>query len=79
MGGASNGLQKQIPELDQLVNKFNNSLAIQNMGMYAAGGGTQSFVGASNNSKSRNMNPGTFKTAITIGSTKGAIKNMPSN
>jgi hypothetical protein len=57
------------------LNKFNNSLAIQNMATYSIGStssGTGSIVGTS--AKSRNINPGTFKTAVSIGgnSTKGA-------
>ena len=43
----TSGFHKQIPELDQLVNKFNNSLAIQNMGAYV---GTQQYI--ANNNKS---------------------------
>ena len=53
------------------MNKFNNSIAIQNIGVY--GGGAQSFVG---NHKSRNVNPGTFKTTASIGSTKGIGRSM---
>ena len=41
------------------------------MGAYV---GTQTFI--ANNPKSRNVNPGTFKTAVSIGSTKGVGKNL---
>ena len=47
------------------MNKFNNSLAIQNMGVYSGAIG----LGAAN-SKSRNANMGSFKTTASIGSTK---------
>lgn len=65
-GGTVIGVRnKQHPEVDQLMNKFNNSLAIQNMGVYS---GAIGLVGT--NSKSRNANMGSFKTTASIGSTK---------
>jgi hypothetical protein len=64
MGMTSMG--KQATEMDFIMSKFNNSLAIQNIGSYAAVTG---LVGTS--SKSRNVNTGSFKTTASIGSTKG--------
>jgi hypothetical protein len=70
MVGALGGIAKQRPEIDNMMSKFNNSLAIQNIG---------SYLGASHgNPKSRNVQ-GSFKTTASIGSTKGAGKSMLSN
>jgi hypothetical protein len=54
------------------LNKYNNSLAIGTYSIGSTSSGTGSIVGTSG--KSRNINPGTFKTAVSIGgnSTKGA-------
>ena len=57
---------KHVPDLDHLMNKFNNSIAIQNMGIYANPG---SFMGNTGSNKSRNFNTGTFKTTATLGTT----------
>ena len=64
-------ISKQAPNMDTLMHKFNNSLAIQNIGGYGAAIG---LVGTG--SKSRNMNTGSFKTTASIGSTKGAGKSL---
>lgn len=62
---------KGAPEMEQLMSKFNNSLAIQNIGGY---GVTSGLVGTS--SKSRNVANGSFKTTASMGSTKGVGKTM---
>lgn len=62
------GIGKQGPEMDFIMSKFNNSLAIQNIGSYAAASGL-----AGTSSKSRNVNTGSFKTTASIGSSKGGM------
>jgi hypothetical protein len=68
-------ISKQAPQMDSLMHKFNNSLAIQNMAGY---GGSSSIVGGiiGSGSKSRNIHTGTFKTTASIGSTKAAGKSL---
>lgn len=58
-------------DLDSLMHKFNNSLAIQNIGQYSGG---QNGVLASGNSKSRNMQANTFKTTASMGTASRNIK-----
>jgi hypothetical protein len=66
------GVQRGV-EIDQLMAKFNNSLAIQNMGVFNANTTQTGIGGGVNPSKSRNNKADSFKTTASIGSNKGGL------
>lgn len=72
-GNIGTNIGKKVQDMEFAMSKFNNSLAIQNIGGYNAVAG---LSGAT--AKSRNSKAGAFKTTASIGSTKGVGKPITS-